>query len=97
MKKLTKSPLAPLDGFPMLPPIAGVNLTGIRAGIKEDGQKDLMLATFVPSTQVAAVFTQSKTCAPPVDWCRNCLETRTGIIRALLPRLCQCFYRRTRH
>ena len=84
MKKLGKSPLAPVDGFPTLPPIAGVQLTGVSAGIKGNGQKDLMLVTFAPFTQVAGVFTQSKTCAPPVDWCRDCLRTQDGIIRALL-------------
>ena len=33
-----------------------------------------MVATFKPGTQVAGIFTQSKTASAPVDWCRKALD-----------------------
>ncbi|MGB0749093.1 MAG: bifunctional glutamate N-acetyltransferase/amino-acid acetyltransferase ArgJ [Magnetospiraceae bacterium] len=65
-----KSPLAP-DQFPHLPPIRGVRLATVEAGIKYAGRADLLLGAFDPETTVAGVFTKSKCASAPVDWCRS--------------------------
>lgn len=64
-----RSPLA-VD-FPHMPAVAGVRLGAVAAGIRYQGRRDLMVATFAPGTTVAGVFTQSKTAAAPVEWCRK--------------------------
>ncbi len=69
---LKRSPLA--VGFPTMPAVAGVKLSSVAAGVKYANRRDLMVATFKPGTQVAGVFTQSKTAAAPVEWCRKALE-----------------------
>ena len=63
------SPLAPRT-FRDLPPMAGVRLGAVAAGIKYQGRTDLLCAVFAPRTQAAGVFTTSKTRSAPVDWCR---------------------------
>ncbi len=75
------SPLAP-DRFPDLPPIAGVRLGTIAAGVRYAGRVDVMLAELAAETTVAGVFTRSKTASAPVDWCRKALPG--GQARALI-------------
>jgi len=75
------SPLAP-ERFPDLPPIAGVRLGAERCGIRYRDRRDLMLATLVPGTAVAGVFTRSLTPGAPVDWCRRALPH--GTARAII-------------
>ena len=76
------SPLAP-DRFPDLPPIAGVRLGTIAAGVRyTTGRVDVMLAELAAETTVAGVFTRSKTASAPVDWCRKALPG--GSARALI-------------
>lgn len=77
----TKSPLAP-KRVAKLPPIAGVRLATGEAGIRYKNRDDVLLATFVPGTQVAGLFTQSKTASAPVEWCRMRLAHRAA--RALV-------------
>jgi glutamate N-acetyltransferase / amino-acid N-acetyltransferase len=74
------SPLAPkvLAG---LPPLAGVRFATGRAGIKYRDRTDVLLAIVAPGSQVAGVFTKSKTASAPVDWCKKNL---TGVARALV-------------
>ena len=76
------SPLAPKN-FPVLPPLAGVRLATGAAGIRYRGRNDLMLAVLAPGTQVAGVFTKSRTAAAPVEWCRAQLA-RQSAARALV-------------
>ncbi len=76
-----RSPLAP-KSVPVLPPLAGVRLATGQAGIKYRDRTDVLLAVFAAGTQVAGVFTKSKTSAAPVDWCRKLL--RAGTARALV-------------
>src|SRR5690606_28730806 len=64
------SPLAPKT-YPKLPPIGGVELGAVAAGIKYKGRTDLLVAKMAEGTQVAGVFTTSKTASAPVEWCRN--------------------------
>jgi glutamate N-acetyltransferase/amino-acid N-acetyltransferase len=75
------SPLAPKN-FANLPPLAGVRLASGAAGIRYRNRTDVLLAVFAPGTQVAGVFTKSKTASAPVDWCKACLKA--GSARALV-------------
>jgi len=70
------SPLAPKT-IRDLPPMAGIRLGSVSAGIKYQGRTDLLCAVFAPRTQAAGVFTTSITRSAPVDWCRANLA-RTG-------------------
>jgi glutamate N-acetyltransferase/amino-acid N-acetyltransferase len=67
------SPLAPKT-FPEVPPVAGVRLGAVEAGIRYENRKDLMAIVFDKPAQVAGVFTQSKCSSAPVDWCRKRLK-----------------------
>ncbi|MDE2134154.1 MAG: bifunctional glutamate N-acetyltransferase/amino-acid acetyltransferase ArgJ [Alphaproteobacteria bacterium] len=77
----TVSPLAP-KSFAHLPPLAGVRLASGEAGIRYKNRTDVVLAVFAPGTQVAGVFTKSKTASAPVDWCKANLKD--GSARALV-------------
>ncbi|MBV9548546.1 MAG: bifunctional glutamate N-acetyltransferase/amino-acid acetyltransferase ArgJ [Alphaproteobacteria bacterium] len=67
------SPLAPKTQ-PKLPPLAGVRLATVAAGIRYQQRTDVMLALLAPGTQVAGVFTTSKTASAPVQWCQRNLK-----------------------
>jgi glutamate N-acetyltransferase/amino-acid N-acetyltransferase len=67
------SPLAP-KAFPKLPPLAGVRLATAATGIRYKDRTDVLMALLAPGTQVAGVFTTSKTCSAPVVWCRDKLK-----------------------
>lgn len=67
------SPLAPRS-FPTLPPLAGVRLAAGSAGIRYRDRTDVMMAVLAPGTQVAGVFTKSRTASAPVEWCRSNIE-----------------------
>ena len=76
-----RSPLAP-QGFPEIPPIPGVLLAAASCGLRYTGRKDLFLAALDKGTQVAGVFTTSKTAAAPVHWCSR--SAQAGRARALI-------------
>jgi glutamate N-acetyltransferase/amino-acid N-acetyltransferase len=65
------SPLAPKAGFPVLPPIAGVEFASGAAGVRYAGRYDVMLARLQPGTTVAGAFTRSATRAAPVLDCEE--------------------------
>ena len=67
------SPLAPRS-FAKLPPLAGVRLATAAAGVRYQQRTDVMLALLAPGTQVAGVFTRSRTASAPVLWCRDKLK-----------------------
>nr|MCU0789918.1 bifunctional glutamate N-acetyltransferase/amino-acid acetyltransferase ArgJ [Nitratireductor sp.] len=67
------SPLAPKT-ITEVPPIAGVRLGSVEAGIKYKNRKDLTAIVFDRPATVAGVFTRSKCSSAPVDWCRKQLE-----------------------
>src|SRR6201989_239347 len=67
------SPLAP-KAFPKLPPLAGVRLATCAAGVRYQQRTDVLLALLAPGTQVAGVFTTSRTASAPVLWCRDKLK-----------------------
>jgi glutamate N-acetyltransferase/amino-acid N-acetyltransferase len=80
-KEHAVSPLAP-KSFPKLQPISGVRLGAGAAGIRYEGRTDVLMGVFAPGTTVAGVFTKSKTCSAPVDWCRTALADKSA--RALI-------------
>lgn len=75
------SPLAP-KSYPSLPPLAGVRLSTGAAGVRYKDRTDVLLAVLSPGSQVAGVFTKSKTASAPVDWCKANLKY--GGARALV-------------
>lgn len=76
-----RSPLAPA-GFPDLPPVGGVRLATLAAGLRYQGRADLMLALLPAGTAVAGTFTTSLCPSAPVDWCRRILPA--GRARAIV-------------
>ena len=66
-----------------LHPVPGVRLGIAMAGIRKAGRRDLTVITLAEGAQVAAVFTQNRFCAAPVQLCRKHLAAVSGI-RALL-------------
>jgi len=75
------SPLAP-KSHPKLPPLAGVRLATVAAGVRYQQRTDVLLALLAPGTQAAGVFTTSKTASAPVLWCRKHLAR--GLARCLV-------------
>jgi len=75
------SPLAP-KSFAKLPPLAGVRLATGAAGVRYKDRTDVLVAVLAPGTQVAGVFTKSKTSSAPVDWCKT--QVKSGSARALV-------------
>ena len=65
------SPLAPKDGFPALPRIAGVEFAAVEAGVRYPNRKDVMLIRLAPGTAMAGVFTRSTTRAACVRDCQD--------------------------
>lgn len=70
------SPLAPKDGFPSLPKIAGVEFAAVGAAIKYQNRKDVMLIRLAPGTAMAGVFTRSSTRSGCVRDCQDKLATK---------------------
>jgi glutamate N-acetyltransferase/amino-acid N-acetyltransferase len=64
------SPLAPKNGFPELPAIAGVEFAASEAGVKYKDRKDVTLIRLGPGTAIAGVFTKSTTRAACVLDCQ---------------------------
>jgi glutamate N-acetyltransferase / amino-acid N-acetyltransferase len=71
-KPVTSHPVSPLapKTYPKLPPLAGVRLSSGEAGVRYKGRTDVLLAVFSAGTQVAGVFTKSRTASAPVEWCK---------------------------
>ena len=78
---IKKSPLAPKK-FPDIPEISGVQIATGACGVRLSQKRDVMLVSLAKGTTVAGVFTQSKTAAAPIDWCKKCLKN--GLARALV-------------
>ena len=65
------SPLAVM--LPALPPLAGVRLGAVEAGIRYRNRTDLVLLELAAGTTAAGVFTTNRCPGAPVDWCRAAL------------------------
>ena len=66
-----------------LHPVAGVRLGIAMAGVRKANRRDLTVVTLPEGSSVAAVFTQNRFCAAPVQLCRDHLACGSNI-RALL-------------
>ena len=66
-----------------LHPVAGVKLGIAMAGVRKAGKRDLTVITLAEGSHVAAVFTQNRFCAAPVQLCRQHLAAGAAI-RALV-------------
>ncbi len=76
-------PVSPLAlPLPAMPPVAGVEIASVAAGIRYKGREDMTLFRLAPGTTVAGVFTRNKCPGAPVDWCRAALPA--GKARALV-------------
>ncbi len=71
VKKTSVSPLAPKGGFPTIPPVGGVRLSTLAAGIRYTGRIDLMLAELSQGSAIAGVFTRSSTRSASVLDCES--------------------------
>ena len=65
-----------MGDFPEFGEMPGVELSAIAAGIKYPDRLDFVLFEFAPGTQMAAVFTQNKFCAAPVEIAKQHLSDR---------------------
>ena len=80
---LAISPLA--VPFPLIPPIAGVEIATGRAGFYKHEREDLLLMRFAEGTSAAGVFTRHGVGSAPVDWCKRQLAATGGAdVRALV-------------
>ncbi|WND03310.1 bifunctional glutamate N-acetyltransferase/amino-acid acetyltransferase ArgJ [Temperatibacter marinus] len=77
------SPLAPKE-MPILHSVSGLKVGTTETGMKYKNRDDLLFVEFDEGTQVAGVFTQSKTPGAPVDWTINALKASKGQARALI-------------
>jgi glutamate N-acetyltransferase/amino-acid N-acetyltransferase len=67
-----------------MPPVGGVRLGAVEAGIRYRNRADLTLAVFDEGTSVAGVLTKSSLPGEPVIWCRQALSEGGGRARALV-------------
>lgn len=66
-------------------PVSGVRIGIAQAGIRKQNRKDLTVFLLDENSSVAAVFTQNRFCAAPVQICREHLQNGAGQnIRALV-------------
>ena len=72
------SPLAPKDGFPLLPVIAGVDFATTQAGVRYKNRTDVMLALLAPGTVIAGTFTRSATRSAAVLDCQAKIGLKAG-------------------
>ena len=72
------SPLAPADGFPTLPRIAGASFAAVEAGVRYKNRRDVMLVHLAPGTTIAGVFTTSSTRAGCVRDCQAKLAVKVA-------------------
>jgi len=77
-KKVIVSPLAPKDGFPKLPQIAGVDFAAGQAGVRYKGRTDVMLALLAEGSVVAGTFTRSATRSASVLDCQAKIGGKDG-------------------
>ena len=78
-----RSPLAP-PHFPDLPVVGGVRFAAVETGVKYQKRADVMLAHMVPGTELAGVFTRSKTRSAAVNDCVAKLGPSNGAASAIL-------------
>ena len=64
---MTKKPQNAFPELPKIPSIAGVRISGVVAGLKDNGKHDLFVAELVRGSTIAGTFTRSKCPGMPVE------------------------------
>ena len=68
------SPLAPENGFPILPQIQGIRFAAAAANVKYSERNDVMLIECAAGSSIAGLFTKSSTRSASVLDCQNKLK-----------------------
>ena len=68
--------------LPKIPSILGVRVSGIAAGLKDNGKHDLFVAELVPGSTIAGTLTRSRCPGMPVEWSKRQLPG--GKVRAIV-------------
>ena len=68
------SPLAPENGFPILPQIQGIRFAAAAANVKYSERNDVMLIECAAGSSIAGLFTKSSTRSASVLYCQNKLK-----------------------
>jgi len=72
------SPLAPENGFPILPQIQGIRFAAAAANVKYSERNDVMLIECAAGSSIAGLFTRSSTRSASVLDCQNKLKIGTS-------------------
>ena len=72
------SPLAPKNGFPILPQIQGIRFAAAAANVKYSERNDVMLIECAAGSSIAGLFTRSSTRSASVLDCQNKLKIGTS-------------------
>ena len=72
------SPLAPENGFPILPQIQGIRFAAAAANVKYSERNDVMLIECAAGSSIAGLFTKSSTRSASVLDCQNKLKIGTS-------------------
>jgi glutamate N-acetyltransferase/amino-acid N-acetyltransferase len=67
---LQPSPFAPTE-LPQMDALDGFRPMTAAMGMKYQGRDDLLVVEMAKGTSVAGVYTKSKCCSAPVDWCKE--------------------------
>ena len=57
--------------LPKIPSISGVRVSGVAAGLKDNGLHDLFVAELVPGSTIAGTLTRSRCPGMPVEWSKR--------------------------
>ena len=68
--------------LPLIPRISGVRLSGVVAGLKDNGTHDLFVAELSPGSTIAGTLTRSRCPGMPVEWTKRQLPG--GKVRAIV-------------
>ena len=68
--------------LPKIPSISGVRVSGVAAGLKDNGMHDLFVAELVPGSTIAGTLTRSRCPGMPVEWSKRQLPG--GKVRAIV-------------
>ena len=79
---MTKKPQNAFPELPKIPSIAGVRISGVVAGLKDNGEHDLFVAELARGSTVAGTFTRSKCPGMPVEWSKR--QLAGGRVRAIV-------------
>lgn len=79
---MPKKSETPFPSLPKIPSVAGVRISGVAAGLKDNGKHDLFVAELAPGSTIAGTLTRSVCPGAPVEWSRRQLPG--GRVRAIV-------------